>query len=110
MKEGESPPPPTVEAFGSFSFPDEGEEEANIPTSSITPSERQDFDMRLARAASSQNLLGELDAITIDDSPAKATPSMFEGPPGETLSQRYERLQKILQNAQSKLDTICAEQ
>lgn len=110
MSSGEDLPPPTVEAFGSFSFPDEGSEEATIPTSSLTRSDRQDFDMRLARAASSQNLLAEFDSITIEDSPAKATPSMFEGPPGETLSERYERLQVILMNAQLKLDAIFAEQ
>ena len=96
---------------GTFSFPDECAVESppnlteNSEVSETDQSAiRECLDHRLARAASSNNLLAQWDAIEISDSPVKPTTAPGYGHLfGPTPQERYEKLMHALNTVEAKL-------
>lgn len=96
---------------GTFSFPDECAVESapNLPedpevSENDQSAIRECLDERLARAASSNNLLAQWDAIEISDSPVKPTTAPGHGHLfGPTPQERYEKLMNALCTVEAKL-------
>lgn len=96
---------------GTFSFPDEcaAESPPNLAENpGISENDhsaiRECLDHRLARAASSNNLLAQWDAIEILDSPVKPTTVPGYGHLfGPTPQERYEKLMHALNTVEAKL-------